>query len=713
MIKFIARLLLRTILRLEVKGGPPNPRPAKLLVASNHQSFIDGLLIQAFLEIDVTWVIHSQIGSRLLFRTLLSMFDVKHVLIDATNPMAMKRVLQLIDSGVPVGIFPEGRITVTGGMMKVYDGTAFLAARSGAAVLPVHIEGLSHSIFSRMKKPFPIHWRPRVRLTYLPTTSLPMPDAPSAKVRRRLTGEGMRLLMLKSVMDARTKRTLYEAFLDAIELHGRKVDMIEDVRPKTDTYGDLLKGSLALGRLISRLTAEGEYVGMLLPNAGPAVAALFGMFATRRIPAMLNYTAGVDAMQSACDMARIRTIITSRAFLEKGKLTDKIAQLKNVRIVYLEDLRPQFSLLDKLWLVLYALRNPRAVARPTKPNDPAVVLFTSGSEGKPKGVVLSHDNILSNVDQISAMVEFSNKDRFFVCLPMFHSFGLTAGVIMPMVQGVPIFLYPTPLHYRIIPELTYDRDCTVLFGTPTFLNYYARFANPYDFSRVRYVVAGAEKLSEEVRQTYIEKFGVRILEGYGATECAPVIAVNSLMANRKGTVGQLTPTMQAKLAPVAGIEHGGRLHVTGPNVMLGYLRHDKPGVIQPPESEFGPGWYDTGDLADIDSEGFVQILGRLKRFAKVAGEMVSLETVERIALEASPKHLHASVSRKDPARGEILVLYTEDKELRRDQLVEAARRIGAPDVALPRKVEFIDKIPKLGTGKTDYVTLNNMAAVGA
>ncbi|MBI3680875.1 MAG: bifunctional acyl-ACP--phospholipid O-acyltransferase/long-chain-fatty-acid--ACP ligase [Acidobacteria bacterium] len=707
MIKLLARFLLRLFFRLEVHGTPLSEKPEKLLVIANHQSFIDGAIMQAFLPIDVTWVVHAQVARKWYFRIPLKL--IPHLVVDAANPLSLKKVLNLVEAGTPVGIFPEGRVTVTGSLMKIYDGTAFLAARSGAAVLPVRIEGATHSIFSRMQAPYPIQWRPKLRVTFLPPTHIPMPDAPSGKVRRRIAGESMRLLMQRMVMAARPVKSLQEAFLDAIEIYGRKTAILEDVRPKTDTYGDLLKASLALGRLLSRLARVNERVGILLPNAGPTVAVLFGMFASRRVPAMLNYTSGVDGMQSACELACIRTVVTSRAFLEKGKLTDKVAQLRNVRIVYLEDLRPMFGLADKLWLLLRALRFPRSVMRPCDPSDPAIVLFTSGSEGKPKGVVLSHDNILANVRQVRAMIEFSNRDRFFVALPMFHSFGLTAGVIMPMVSGVPIFLYPSPLHYRMIPELTYDRDCTVLFGTPTFLNYYARFANPYDFYRVRYLVAGAEKLSEEVRATYMDRFGLRILEGYGATECAPVIAANSPMAFRVGTVGQLAPGMEARLAPVEGIEHGGRLHVRGPNVMLGYLRHEEPGVIQPPASEFGPGWYDTGDLADLDADGYLRILGRLKRFAKIAGEIVSLEVVEKIASAASPKSPHAAISRKDPNRGEVLVLYTEDRGLQRSHLLEAARGIGAPEVAVPRRIEYIDKIPKLGSGKTDYVTLNSMA----
>ncbi|MCS7025285.1 MAG: bifunctional acyl-ACP--phospholipid O-acyltransferase/long-chain-fatty-acid--ACP ligase [Bryobacteraceae bacterium] len=707
MLRLLARVFLRLIFRLEVSGVPPlQPRP-RMLVVSNHESFADGVLIQSFLPFAITWVVHSQIARKWYFRLVLRW--VSHILVDAANPLSMKRVLQAVEAGVPVGIFPEGRVTVTGSLMKIYDGTAFLAARSGATILPVHIEGCVNSWFSRMRPPYPVRWRPRVKLTFLPETSLPVAEASSAKQRRRMAGEAMRRMMQENMVVCRTPKTLFDALLDAIELHGRRAPILEDIRPKTDTYGELLKASLALGRLISKLTAEGERVGVLLPNAGPAVATLFGLFAFRRIPAMLNYTAGVDGMQSAIDLACLRLILTSRAFVEKAKLTGKLAQLKNVRTVYLEDLRPMFGLRDKLWLLFWALWFPRQVRRPTRPTDPAVVLFTSGSEGKPKGVVLSHDNILANIRQVAAVIEFSNKDRFFVAMPMFHSFGLTACTILPVVSGTPIFLYPSPLHYRMVPELTYDRDCTVLFGTPTFLKNYARFANPYDFYCLRYVVAGAEKLTEDVRSLYLDRFGLRILEGYGATECSPVVAVNSPKAYRRGSVGQLLPGMEARLAPVAGIERGGRLHVRGPNVMLGYLKYDAPGVLQAPVSEFGDGWYDTGDLVEIDAEGFLFILGRLKRFAKIAGEMVALELVEKIAVEASPKFAHGAVSCRDPNRGEILVLFTEDRSLRREQLVEAARRLGAPEVAVPRKVEFLEKLPRLGSGKTDYVTLNQLA----
>jgi acyl-[acyl-carrier-protein]-phospholipid O-acyltransferase/long-chain-fatty-acid--[acyl-carrier-protein] ligase len=708
LLRSFLRLVLRILFRLRVQGPIPGAAPERLIVIANHQSFADGLLIQAFLPFDLTWVVHSQIAAQPLFRLLLKL--VPHHVVDAANPLAMKSMVQLIESGKPVAIFPEGRMTVTGSLMKVYDGLAFLAAKTGAKLLPVCIDGAVLSIFKRDIPPIPHMWRPKVTVTFFPMEPLEMPEGRTARERRRKASDKIRRGLEEMYFAADRPSTLFEALLDAIDLYGRDAPILEDIRFTPATYGELLRGALALGRLASRYTAEGEYAGVLMPNASPTVMLLFGLIAARRVPAMINFTSGVDGMRNAFLVARIKTVFTSRAFVEKAKLADKIAQLDGVRFLYLEDLRPEFGLLDKLWLILFAVRHPRRVMRPSKPDDPAVVLFTSGSEGKPKGVVLSHRNILANVRQAKAVIEFSNRDKFLTSLPMFHSFGLTAGVMVPLVSGARVFLYPSPLHYRMVPEMAYDRDCTVLCGTPTFLANYAKYAHPYDFYRVRYVLAGAEKLTENVRRVWAEKFGIRLLEGYGVTECAPVVAVNTPMQNRAGSVGKIVPGLEAKLEPVEGIAGGGILHVRGPNVMLGYLLHDQPGVIRPPSSAFGAGWYSTGDVVEIDADGFVHIKARLKRFAKVAGEMVSLELVEQIAAAAAPLKAHAATSAPNERRGEMIILFSEDPELKRDALLAAARTAGQAEVAVPRAVVHIPKLPRLGSGKVDYLALKQMAA---
>jgi acyl-[acyl-carrier-protein]-phospholipid O-acyltransferase/long-chain-fatty-acid--[acyl-carrier-protein] ligase len=606
-------------------------------------------------------------------------------------------------------IFPERRITLTGSLMKVYDGPAFAAAKTGAALLPVRLDGASRSYFSRLRKPERKLF-PHITLTVLPVTTLPMPQAPTARARRRKAGETLRRLMQEMALARPGPDTLYGALCDAVELYGRKRRVLEDIKQVEYTYQDLLKMALMLGRVTGRMTRPGERVGLLLPNLAPTVGLFLGLTALGRIPAMLNYTAGVDGMQAACAAAEIRTLVTSRAFVEQAKLADKIAALQGIkRVVYLEDLRTQVTLADKLWLMGWGLHFPRRVEVKTSADAAAAVLFTSGSESQPKGVVLSHRAILANIAQIRATIDISTDDRMLNVLPVFHSFGLTAGTLLPLLTGVSLFLYPSPLHYRVIPELAYDRGCTVLLGTSTFLGHYARFAHPYDFYRLRYVVAGAEKVAPAVRELWFEKFGIRLLEGYGATETAPVIAVNTPMAYRSGSVGQFLPGIEYRLQTVPGIECGGLLSVRGPNVMSGYLKADKPGVLQTPVSDGGAGWYETGDIVEIDEDGFVHIVGRVKRFAKVAGEMVSLEAVEKLAQTAAPGAQHAASSQPDAGKGEALVLFTTDARLDRLALQAAARSLGMPELAVPRKIVRVTDLPLLGTGKADYVTLKRMA----
>jgi acyl-[acyl-carrier-protein]-phospholipid O-acyltransferase/long-chain-fatty-acid--[acyl-carrier-protein] ligase len=421
---------------------------------------------------------------------------------------------------------------------------------------------------------------------------------------------------------------------------------------------------------------------------------------------MLNFSAGADGMLSACAAARATIVISSRAFVEKAKLAQVVARMQpHVQFIWLEDVRGAIGIRAKLRAKWDAMRARILPGASGSPDAPAVILFTSGSEGEPKGVVLSHRNILANCAQLASVIDFNPTDRVFTALPMFHSFGLVDGTLLPLFNGVRTFLYPSPLHYRTVPALIYDSDATICFGTDTFLNGWAKYAHPYDFYRMRYIFAGAEKVREETKRLFAEKFGVRVLEGYGATETSPVLAMNTAMHSRPNTVGRLLPGIAHMLEKVPGVAEGGRLYVKGPNVMLGYMRGAAAGIIEPPPE----GWYDTGDIVDIDAEGFVAITGRAKRFAKIAGEMVSLGAAEALVAALWPEEQHAVLAVQDSRKGEQLLLVTTRKNADMHDILVCARSRGVPEIAVPRAFVHVDAIPLLGTGKVNYPAAQRLA----
>jgi acyl-[acyl-carrier-protein]-phospholipid O-acyltransferase/long-chain-fatty-acid--[acyl-carrier-protein] ligase len=501
-------------------------------------------------------------------------------------------------------------------------------------------------------------------------------------------------------------KSLFTAFLDARAAHGGKALIVEDINRAPLSFDRVLLGAAALGRKLDEAIAAGEYAGLMLPNANATLVALLGLSAFGRVPAMLNFSAGADGMISACKAARVTVVISSRAFVEKARLTTIVERMEQeLRFIWLEDVRASIGISEKLVAKRDALFARRLPGASSSPGSAAVVLFTSGSEGVPKGVVLSHRNILANCAQLASVIDFSPADRVFTALPMFHSFGLVGGTLLPVLAGVRTFLYPSPLHYRVVPALIYDTDATICFGTDTFLNGWAKYAHPYDFYRMRYIFAGAEKVRDETKRLFAERFGVRVLEGYGVTETSPVLAMNTAMHNRPGTVGRKLPGIEHRLEAVPGVASGGRLLVRGPNVMLGYLRASAPGVLEPPED----GWYDTGDIAGFSADGFVSITGRAKRFAKIAGEMVSMAAAEALVASLWPEDRHAVVAVPDLRKGEALLLLTTRKAARPADILARARALGVPEIAVPRNILEVASIPLLGTGKVDYPAVQILA----
>ncbi len=703
----LLRQVFRLLYRVEVKGLENFAAAGRrAVIVANHTSILDGPLLSAFLPERCGFAINTYMAQKWWAKPAFFFFDM--IPIDPANPMALRGLVDELKKGRKIVIFPEGRITVTGTLMKVYEGPGAIAQMAGARVLPVKIDGAQYSQFSRMRGKLRLRWFPKITLTFLPPVKFDSPAGLRGAALREHQADKLYDVMTDMVFrTSRIDQTLFEALLDARATHGRKHLVLEDIQRHPVTYDRLVAGSFVLGRKLAKLTSGEMNVGVLLPNAIGCFLTIFGLHATGRVPAMLNFSTGAANMSAACTAAQVATIVTSRRFIEAGEMQESLELLgRNRKIIYLEDVRASVGLLDKLY-ALYARTFPYSALKPANKDagSPAVILFTSGSEGMPKGVVLSHRNLHANRYQAAARIAFTAQDIVFNAMPMFHSFGLTAGTLLPVLAGVRTFLYPSPLHYKIVPELCYDTNATVVYGTDTFLMGYARNAHPYDFFNTRLVVAGAERVKQETRDIWMEKFGLRILEGYGATECSPVLAVNTPMHHRTGTVGRLLDQIEYRLEPVEGIDEGGRLFVKGPNIMLGYLRAENPGVIEPPPE----GWYDTGDIVKVDDHGFVTILGRAKRFAKIAGEMVSLSAVEGKLHTAFPEALHAVVAVPDPKRGEQLVLFTTDQTLDRARVSEGLKRAGATDLMIPRNIIAIAEMPLLGSGKTDYVALNRLA----
>jgi acyl-[acyl-carrier-protein]-phospholipid O-acyltransferase/long-chain-fatty-acid--[acyl-carrier-protein] ligase len=710
--KTLARLFLRLCFGFRAEGTETLRTRGPVLLIPNHTSWLDWLFLYAVLDSDWKFVTSSATAntSWILRRIMVNRRTFP---VDTASPYAVKAMAEHLEAGGRLVLFAEGRITLTGSLMKIYDGTGFLIRRTNAQVITCYLRGANR--LRVVRHPGWTKWFPRVSAHF--SKPLLAPDVgalPAADGRQRLA-TWLRDAMMRQQFDVEMAcgaQNVLAAVGQTAAAIPRRV-ALEDFTFQTLTYRRLMTAGEVLGREVGRRVepGDGRRVGILLPNVNSQPALLLGLWQAGFVPAMLNYSTGASTLLQCAQLAGLRSVVTSRAFLPKARLDPETLGRDGLKLIYLEDVVAQISRLTRWSAYARNLVSCGGRARRSRlaPEDTAIVLFTSGSEGVPKGVELTHRNLLANLRQAAAVIDVTDQDSFFNALPLFHSFGLTGGTLFPLVRGCRTFLYPSPLHYRVVPALVYDRACTVLLGTNTFLNGYARKAHPYDFNSVRYLIAGAEKVQSTTFETWARKFGVRILEGYGATECSPLISLNTRLEPGPGTAGRLVPGMEARLEAVDGVDEGGRLFVRGPNVMKGYLNADANARFQAQD-----GWYDTGDIVHLDDHGFLHILGRLKRFAKVSGEMVSLTAVEDAL--AGPWPLFgvrcqvAVVAVPDDDKGEKLVAITNEPRLPLAEIRAAVRARGLSNLCAPREVRVVRSIPKLGTGKTDHRALLRLLA---
>lgn len=696
MLKAIFKLLFK----LKLSGLEKLDFRQPTIVMPNHVSLLDALLLALYLPKEATFVVNTNIARKL--RSVLRLRN--HIAVDPLNPYSIRKMIKTVQSGVPLVLFPEGRVTKTGGLMKIYSGIAYIALKTGARLVPVAINGAERSKLSYIRHKTRAVWFPGIEIHIGDSFVIePQPHLPM-KRQKELAADQILLALQEQLLQSRLKPdvNLFDELLLQAKRSGWGTVACEDLSQRM-TYRKLVLASYMFARKLQPLLAGQDVAGVLLPTSAAHAIALFALFRLGVTPAMMNFSSGAQSLRDGCETARLRTVLTSRQFVEKAKLEATVASLaEQCRIVYLEDVKADLRLSDQFTGLLDWLTGKKAVRSHRE-----IVLFTSGSESKPKGVVLGHEQLYANIQQARTVFDFTSSDKMLNALPMFHSFGLTVGTLLPLLTGMPVMLYPSPLHYRVVPEVAYDRNATILLGTSTFLAGYGRAAHPYDFYSMRYVVTGAEKLKDEVRDLWMRKFGIRILEGYGTTEASPVVSINSPLAYKEGTVGRTLPGIRTKIVPVPGIDAGGSLHIQGPNVMKGYLIHGK-GFVPCPE------WYDCGDIVDRDAEGFLSIRARLKRFAKIGGEMVSLQLVEEMAAScfADPALAVAAVSATDSRKGERIVLYVTKHGYGPQQLKDYAGSQGYSPLLLPSRIVTIDKLPLLGSGKTDYVALKKLAEAG-
>ncbi|HTS10538.1 MAG TPA: acyl-[ACP]--phospholipid O-acyltransferase [Candidatus Limnocylindrales bacterium] len=721
LLRLILWMLTHSLYRIRVEGRDNIPETGGALFVSNHMSLIDAALLIASTDRPIRFIMFKGIYDLPYikpFAKMIRAIPISSELRPREMLQSLREASNAIREGEVVCIFAEGQITRIGQLLPFRRGFERIMKGSDAPIVPVNLDGVWGSIFSFERGRF--LWKVPRSIPYPVTVSFGKPMPPTStpfEVRRAVQD-----LQSEAYRHHKNRlRTLHRSFVNTAHRHPFRFAMGDKRRPRMK-WGGALLASILLARRLRSVWAGQEMVGILLPPSVPGALVNYAATLSGKIPVNLNYTASNETLASCADQCNLQTVITTKLLLEKIPL-----QVPG-KTIFLEEAAASPRLGEKLMALLlwflpgWWLERSLSAGRPRTLDDLATVIFSSGSTGEPKGVMLTHYNIASNIEQVAQTFMLDRRDCLLGVLPFFHSFGFTVTLWMPAVLGVAVAYHPSPLDLTAVSELVRDYRVTFLLATPTFLQAYMRRCSPEDFGSLQYVVVGAEKLPDRVALAFEDRFGIRPLEGYGATECSPVVAVNTRdfrapgfrqVGAKRGHIGHPLPGISIRIVdpetgqPVPGGTPG-LLLVRGPNVMKGYLgRPDKTAEV------LRDGWYVTGDIAAEDDDGFLTITDRLSRFSKIGGEMVPHIKVEEklqdLAGAAEQRFVVTGVP--DGKKGErLVVLHTLSPEEIKSTL-EHLPEAGLPNLWTPRPNQFfhVDELPHLGTGKLDLRRIRDIA----
>ncbi|WP_447862459.1 acyl-[ACP]--phospholipid O-acyltransferase [Nitrospira calida] len=722
-LRLILVLLTHSLYRLRVVGREHVPQEGGALLVPNHISFVDGFLLMASLDRPIRFVIDAAYVNHPLLKPFMRAMRVIPISSSGGPRMilhAFREAGRSLDEGDLVCLFPEGQITRTGVMLPFRRGFERVVKGRMIPIIPVHLDRLWGSIFSYVGGRFLTKWPERIPYPVTVSFGQPLsPDTPAYQVRQAVQELGETAWRLRKP----DCQPLHRRFIRAMRRHPFRFAMADATRPRVTCLQALI-GAIALARALRPHWDNQPHVGLLLPPSVGGALANAAATLCGKASVNLNYTVGRAGLESACRQAGLRTVVTSRRFVEKAKLDVP----EGVTLIWLEDLVKTIGRGRRLAALLLAILAPARIielacgqSQTVSMDDLATIIFSSGSTGEPKGVMLSHFSIDSNVDGAAQVLHVDRNDVALGILPFFHSFGYLIFWFV-VTRGVGIVFHPSPLDAAAIGDLIARYRVTLLVTTPTFLQLYYRRCTPEQLSTLRVIITGAEKLPEKFARAFYDRFGIMPVEGYGVTECAPVISTNVpdfrasgffQPGSRRGTVGQPLPGVCVRIVDPDTFQPlppntPGMLLVKGANVMSGYLGRDDLTA-----KAMRDGWYVTGDIAQVDEDGFITITDRLSRFSKIGGEMVPHGRVEEALHEAAgvDGQVFAVTSIPDERKGEQLaVLHTLDERMI-PEILDKVAATGLSNLFIPRRDHFIkvDALPVLGTGKLDLRALKRIA----